>query len=376
MPLSRREQRRSGASTFTKVREACAHDCVLLFFAEDRADWIHIGPIANRLEELGHQVLRLTSDPADTVIGDQGGLFTGGIVATTRLLVSLPPCIFVTTMTDLGTYHLKRSINDVKYVYVFHSLLSTHRAYRDHAFDSYDIFLCSGPHHVAELKKAREVFGLNSRELLETGYCRLDYLIKQEEQFVQSDRTAPSVLLAPTWGPSSLIEYDLELIVQALLGASIEVVLRFHPMSTRHQPDLGAQLMAKYGSDANFSLDQSFSSTDSLMGADVIISEWSGVAHEFAFGCLRPAVFVDTPKKAHNDTYLQLPLGCYEDDVRGSLGALVAPRDIGSIPEVVTALVQDGNDWKLKLSEIRDRHVFNPGRMVPVAVEQIIDRMN
>jgi YidC/Oxa1 family membrane protein insertase len=348
----------------------------LVFFAEDRADWIHIGPIADRLEAQGKKVLRLTADPADLVIGEKGGLFTGGMVATTRLLVSLPSCIVVTTMTDLDTFHLKRSINDVTYIYIFHSILSTHRAYRDHAFDAYDVFLCVGPHHVAELARSQEVYGLNRRELLETGYCRLDYLIEQEQHLPPRSDSPINVLLAPTWGPSSLTEYNLESIIEELLHSSIEVVMRFHPMTTRHQPQLGNQLMARYGEDPNFSLDKSFDSIDALIHADVIITEWSGVAHEFAYGLLRPAVFVDTPKKIHNDNYQHLTLECYEDGVRESLGALVDPDEIGSIPDLVTSLVEGREDWRSKLAILRDRHLFNPGGMVPVAVEQIIERMD
>jgi len=142
------------------------------------------------------------------------------------------------TMTDLGTYHLKRSVHDVHYVYVFHSLLSTHRAYRANAFDSYDSILCATPYHVAELQKAATIRDIRPQILHNTGYCRLDNLISKSSTLPTSTSGFPRVLVAPTWGSSSLIEFGIDRIIRNLLDSSIQVVLRFHPMSVRHQKDI------------------------------------------------------------------------------------------------------------------------------------------
>ena len=36
-----------------------------------------------------------------------------------------------------------------------------------------------------------------------------------------------------------------------------------------------------------------------------MISDWSGSAYEFAFGTLKPVIFVDVPKKVNNPEYIK-----------------------------------------------------------------------
>ena len=52
-------------STLSRIREACAQEGTAIFFAEDRSDWLHIGPLAELVAEMGKPVLRLTGDPND-----------------------------------------------------------------------------------------------------------------------------------------------------------------------------------------------------------------------------------------------------------------------------------------------------------------------
>ena len=99
-----------------------------------------------------------------------------------NLLMVLIIVAGVMTMTDLDIHHLKRSVNDVHYVYVFHSLVSTHRAYRTRAFDAYDSILCSGPHHFAELTEVAKMRDIRPQKLYKSGYCRLDDFFSQSEQ--------------------------------------------------------------------------------------------------------------------------------------------------------------------------------------------------
>ena len=364
---------RRKSSALTEVRDLQSEPRSVVFFAEDASDWLHIGPLADHLETLGCSVLRLTADPNDSIITTKSGIHIGGTLAATQLFLRLPPCVVVMTMTDLGTYHLKRSVHDVHYVYVFHSLLSTHRAYRANAFDSYDSILCATPYHVAELEKAATIRDIRPQTLYNTGYCRLDELISKSSTVPTSSSGIPRVLVAPTWGPSSLIEFGIDRIIRNLLDSSIQVVLRFHPMSVRHQTDIYHKYVSVFGDNPLFGLDRSYASSAVLFESDLVLSDWSGAAHEFALGLLRPAIFVDTPQKAHNDIYPELDIECYEDVVREDLGALVGVHQVDSLPDVVTSLIEERVEWRQRLELLRDQVLFNPGDAVHVAAMQILD---
>ncbi len=360
-------------SALTEVRDLQSEPRSVVFFAEDASDWLHIGSLADHLETLGCSVLRLTADPNDSIITTKSGIHIGGTLAATQLFLRLPPCVVVMTMTDLGTYHLKRSVHDVHYVYVFHSLLSTHRAYRANAFDSYDSILCATPYHVAELEKAATIRDIRPQTLYNTGYCRLDELISKSSTVPTNSSGIPRVLVAPTWGPSSLIEFGIDRIIRNLLDSSIQVVLRFHPMSVRHQTDIYHKYVSVFGDNPLFGLDRSYASSAVLFESELVLSDWSGAAHEFALGLLRPAIFVDTPQKAHNDIYPELDIECYEDVVREDLGALVGVHQVDSLPDVVTSLIEERVEWRQRLELLRDQVLFNPGDAVHVAAMQILD---
>ncbi len=374
--LSRTRTPRGQGSVLARVREACALEYTVIFFAEAPWDWVHIGPLADRVERLGKRVLRLTADPADPVITTRNGLFIGGLLSATRLFLSLPRSVVVMTMTDLDLHHLKRSVNDVHYVYVFHSLVSTHRAYRLKAFDAYDSILCSGPHHFAELTEVARIRDIRSQKLYETGYCRLDAFSLDSDQVAEPSEEVIRVLLAPTWGDSSLIEFNLEQIIQDLLDHSIEVVLRFHPMSLRHQRNLKSQFQRRFENDKMFAIDDQIESTEAFLKSDIVLSEWSGAAHEFSLGLLRPAIFVNTPKKESNmGRGPLLTMSCFEESVRGDLGATIELAETREIPTVVHELFRDSKNLKKRLSELRDQHIYNPSRSVTTAADQIVEML-
>ena len=60
--------------------------------------------------------------------------------------------IFFMTTPDLENSELKKSINPVKYFYVFHSPVSIHSIYNHNAFKYYDYILSSGVHHFNEIR--------------------------------------------------------------------------------------------------------------------------------------------------------------------------------------------------------------------------------
>ena len=63
----------------------------IVFYAESRADWAHLGPIVEELTSAGRTIFYVTSDEDDPVLSSQDGrlrsFFVGsGTVRTTREL--------------------------------------------------------------------------------------------------------------------------------------------------------------------------------------------------------------------------------------------------------------------------------------------------
>ena len=86
----------------------------------------------------------MTSSNKDPLLTNANKKFSvyniGSKTIRTIFFATLDVKVVVMTMPDLHNYHIKRSNNSVHYVYLPHSLLSTHMVYRKGAFDFYDSF--------------------------------------------------------------------------------------------------------------------------------------------------------------------------------------------------------------------------------------------
>jgi len=199
-------------------------------------------------------------------------------------------------LTDLDAYHLKRSAAyPVHYVYVFHSMVSSHMVFRPKAYDAYDTILCVGPHHTREIRTNEALQGLRPKRLIEHGYGRLDAIVEASRTrpaFRPSSGPAKSVLIAPSWGADSITATCADELITVLLSAGHGVTFRPHPMSVRQQKPVIDRIRSKFGSQPRFSLELDVRSSQSLHDADVMISDWSGAALSDLHLDLRPGNIV------------------------------------------------------------------------------------
>ena len=67
------------------------------------------------------------------------------------------------TLTDLGNHFINKTKNVGKYIYYFHSPISTTKSYTPKAFDNYDIIMCNGQFQINEIKKREELKNLKKK---------------------------------------------------------------------------------------------------------------------------------------------------------------------------------------------------------------------
>ena len=123
-------------------------------------------------------ILYITSDDEDQILKkDRTNLLSFYINTLVPLVFPfINTKILIMTMPEIDKYHIKRSINDVNHVYMFHAVNSVHLQYKKGAFDNYDTIFCVGQHHVDEIRKTEALYGLKPKELVSIGYSRLEAL--------------------------------------------------------------------------------------------------------------------------------------------------------------------------------------------------------
>lgn len=355
-------------------------DRVITFYAEDGGSWPHFAPIITALvDELGLSVSYLTSSDTDPVLtADRPGVrpfFIGEGVKRAFLFQTMEVGVLVATVPQLGISVLPRSRQaaalGTQYVYVFHSMASTHMIYEPDGFDHYDTVMCVGPYMIDEIRRREELQGLAAKDLVEHGYGRLDTILADATPGVRVPGERPTVLVAPSWGPTCTFETMGVEVVRALLDGGCRVIARPHPMTTKKSPRAIEQLASTFGADPNFELDQDIAAARALHESDVMVSDWSGAALEYAFGLERPVVFLDVARKVNNPDYGALNLEPFEASVRERIGAVIAPDDLSALVPAVQEIVRTADDWRTRLQRVRDDSIFNVGHSGRVAAEVI-----
>lgn len=351
----------------------------IVFYSEGPAYWVHLGPVVESLLEMGGgPICYVSSDERDPGLAlehpDLSVFCVGEGVNRTLFFQFLEAGLLVMTMPDLETFHIKRSsAHPVHYVYLFHSLVSTHMIYRKGAFDHFDALLTAGPHHDAEIRENERIHELPEKRLLPHGYHRLEAIMERAGRHPGPSPEGPlKVLIAPSWGESGLLELGAEPLVAALLEAGFQVTVRPHPQTRRLRPEALDGLMRRFGGDEDCVFEEEMADQESLQRAHVMISDWSGAALEYAFGLERPVLFIDTPRKVNNPDYGKLSQEPLEVRLRNEIGAVLAPEEMVRAPEVIRDLTAAPDAFAARIRACRARWVHHPGESARRGAEHLL----
>jgi YidC/Oxa1 family membrane protein insertase len=344
----------------------------ITFYSEGAGYWPHLRPLLLELLGNGAEVAYLCAGRDDPVFGmeDPGirRFVIGETSVRTTLFRMMEPTVMIMTMPDLHTLYPKRSVHPVHYVFVHHSMVSTHMIYRQGAFDHFDTMFCVGPHHVAEVRRREAQLGLPAKRLVEYGYPKLDEI----RAAPPSPALPGHVLVAPSWGPHGIIERGARPLLDSLLQAGLHVTLRPHPQTLRLAREKWDDLVQSYASNASFVLDTDMDSRQALAEAEVMVSDWSGAALEFAFGLERPVLFVDGPRKVNNPDYAALEIEPLEVAIRPRIGLLLPQDHATAVGAAVRSMAVDAGRWAAAIRAERERWIFHPGRSVQVGTEAVL----
>ena len=352
----------------------------ILFYAENEGYYPNFEGLIEELTNNYHSICYLTSDSKDPILQSSNQHIKSFYLrALLPFFMAFVKCkVFVMTLTDLNQFHLKRSMHSVHYVYVFHSMVSTHMMYRQGAFDHYDSILCVGPHHVEEIRKQEGISHLARKQLVEAGYYRLERIYLGYQKYSRNKVSGGRliVLVAPSWGAKNVLESCGERLIEILLEKGYSAIVRPHPETVRRSLELMQKLAVRFSSHPNFTLEESIVTDDSLLKSDILICDCSGVALEYAFGTERPVLFLDVPYKIQNDKYKELDIKPFELRIRDQIGVIVSPEKLNTVPQIIAQLKSERPKYKKQIAKLRRDYVFGFGRSSEFGAKHILDCAN
>ena len=327
----------------------------------------------------------ITSDPKDAVFQKNEPNLIPYYIDNNRLItlfMLVDADMILMTMPDLQTYHLKRSYmrKDTEYVYLFHGIMTSLSTLRDHALDAYDTFFFGESHQRSEIEAYLEKANLTDRSLVNVGYGVIEDMHEQvlALRAKEAPHTKRRILIAPSWQPGNIIEAYLETVLKALCDGTNEIIIRPHPQYIRRYAaklhEIQESVAAYLGEDCRFEMD--FSSNETVYTADILMTDWSGIAYEYAFATERPVLFVHTPMKVVGEAAVIDESERPDIQLRSVVGVDLMPETLEeTLRPAVERFTADAEQWHERIVEVRERYIYNFGHSGEVGAAYILERL-
>lgn len=363
-------------SQIQKFKKLTSKQKSIVFYSETEGYWSHYKPIIDELlqQECSDQISYLSSsknDPGLELInfGIQA-FYIGNGSLRTALLNTIDSKILVMSTPDLQSFQIKRSVHPVHYVYVHHSIISTHMGYQENAFDNFDTIFCVGPHHKHEILASEKKRSIKTKNLVQHGYGRLDSITFNKNKKSKIDDN--TILIAPSWGKHSILDTVGEEIIEMLLTENFKVIVRPHPQTMRLNKKIIDRIIKNFGSKPNFSFEENISSEKSLHESSLMVSDWSGAAIEYAFGLKKPVLFIDVPLKINNQKYQEINIEPIEISIRDEVGKIIGLDEIKNIGRIAKDLIAKKDFYIEKIISAEQERIYNLGKSGKVAANELL----
>ena len=357
----------------------------IVFYSENESYSFIFEPLIDELtKKFNMNICYVTSSKNESILKTHRNniqtFCIGDGAARTKFFLNLKAKIMIMTMPDLETFHIKRSkVSSVHYVYLFHSMVSTHLIYRKSAFDNFDTIFCVGDYQIQEIRNTEKLYNLKPKNLVKFGYSHLDNLMKmypQKQSNFHSNEKKNNVLLAPSWSINGIFETMSENIIEILLKNDYKVTFRPHPMSQKYSKKKIEKISKKFSQNNDFSLETNIPNFHSFSSSDIMITDWSGSALEFSFAFEKPVIFIDVPKKINNPEFEKISFTPIEISIREKIGKIILPKDLDSLPDKIQMLISRTNEFQHQIAQIRNTMIFNIKESKKHGAEAIIKLLN
>lgn len=355
----------------------------LVFYSESNGFYKYYrGTIDFLLKYTNIPIHYITSDPDDQIFemakeNDQIHPYYIDSTKLITLMMKMDADVVVMTMPDLENYQIKRSYvrKDIKYIYIPHCMDSLNMTMRKGSMDHFDSVLVTGKHHREEVEKVEIAYGLPKKEIINAGYPLLDDMRADYAKMKLPEDHQTTILIAPSWQKDNIVDSCLDELLDQLKGHSYKVVVRPHPQHVRHMPERMNSLKERFKDDASIEIQTDFTSNNTVFEADLMITDWSGIAYEYAYTTCKPVLFIDTPMKVMNPEYQKIDTVPINIWMREVIGAVVKPDHMEEVPEQVQYLLDHSEEYKTKIDEFVHEYVYNLGTSGEVSARFIINQV-
>ena len=315
-----------------------------VIFSDSKRYWNLFRPICEEFEKREIPLVYWTTSEDDPGLSVPYQFvkseYIGSINRAVTRLNMMDADICISTTPGLDVYQWKRSKNVKYYVHVWHGAGDA-TGYRMFGLDYFDAVLLSGDYQVKQLRKLEQLRKLPPKDLQVVGITYMDELLKKKEETgaaLKNDKR--TVLLAPSWGASSILCKYKESIIEALLNTGYQIVIRPHPQSMISDSETVKPLIEKYPDSEQLQWNFDNDNFEALSKADIMISDFSSVIWDYVLVFDRPLIYADTEfdKSPYDACWLDEEMWVFQ--TLPTVGVPLNRENLGRIKEVIDAAIR------------------------------------
>ncbi|MBQ3670300.1 MAG: CDP-glycerol glycerophosphotransferase family protein [Treponema sp.] len=371
------------AFSLGKAEKAENQNIPIVIFSDHKRYWNVFKPICDEAERRGVPIVFYTASADDPALSASHSFvraeYLGEGNKPYARLNMLHADILVATTPNLDVYQWKRSRTVKWYVHVPH-LIDDLTTYRMFALDYYDAVLLNGPHQEERIRFFEKERNLPQKELPVVGSTYMDTLLEKKNSlgFVKEGGSSQKiVLVAPSWGKSSILSRFGSSLLDALCRTGYTVVVRPHPQSMVSEKNMLDALTAEFADRTNLSWNYDNDNFSVLNESDIMITDFSGIIFDYSMIFDKPLIYADTSFEPLPYDADWLPSGdgpwCFK--ILPELGIKLCEADFPRIKEIIDGACKsrDGSERRLHIRSLAWR---NQGNAAKATVDYIVKKLS
>lgn len=321
-----------------------------VIYSDDKRYWNVFEPVCKEMNKRGKDIVYLTSSQDDPVFdsgyGHVKAKFIGEDNKAFAHLNFLNATILLSTTPGLDVYQWKKSKGVDCYIHMFHAPNDV-TLYRMFGIDYYDSILVSGAYQEKDIRALEAMRNLPAKDIHTIGIPYMDVMadrlktVAEKDSETNNKEKTPTVLLAPSWGPSAIFSVYGGKIIEKLLSTGYHVIVRPHPQSFKSEKDMLDKLMAEFPESDQLEWNRDNDNFEVLRRSDILISDFSGVIFDFALIYDKPVIYTD-PKfdlSPYDAWWMETPLWTLSALPR--LGKELTEENMDHISDLIDACLND-----------------------------------
>ncbi len=368
-----------------RVQDVSSTKIPYVIYSDSKRYWNVFGPICDEFERRQIPLTYYTQSQDDPVFEQDYKYITAEFIGEgskgfARLNILHAGTVLSTT-PGLDVYQWKRSKNVDRYIHIFHDVTEA-TGYRMFGMDYYDDILLSGAFQGDYIRKLEELRGLPAKRLHVVGSTYLDGMKARAEAEGTGKSSAGNasaavgvsrtVLLAPSWGVSSILNRFGADILNALIATGYDIIVRPHPQMKTSDPELLAELMRRFPDGEHFSWNFDNDNFDVLRRSDIMITDYSGIMFDYCLIFDRPLMYADTSfdKAPYDAAWIDGPV--WHIDILKDLGKRLDPADFANMKACIDEVLES-DVYRAGREKVRETVWQNEGKAAVETVDYMTE---